>query len=138
MPSSAALPLSISSSFPSSLFRCRYPCSLAAFYIPRSHRLCVHLASSFHTQSNVAVVQGLRQKLQQSQELMREMNRSWEEKLRLAERMREEHAKRQEALGVVDQVGAAKSHVSFCRMTVDFPGSTPFPPPLISQGLSQD
>lgn len=35
---------------------------------------------------------------------MREMNKSWEEKLLLAERMREEHAKRQEALGVVDQV----------------------------------
>jgi hypothetical protein len=71
--------------------------------LSRGERRALPLCICRH-QSNVAVVHGLRQKLQQSQELMREMNKSWEEKLLLAERMREEHAKRQEALGVVDQV----------------------------------
>lgn len=56
-------------------------------------------------QTNMAMVQSLRDKLKQSQDLMREMNRSWEEKLRMAERMREENAKRLESLGVVDKVG---------------------------------
>jgi hypothetical protein len=52
----------------------------------------------------IAQVQALREKLGQTQGLMAAMNRSWEEKLREAEKMRQENAKQMEASGVSQNV----------------------------------
>lgn len=79
------------------------------------HPSCFHLPPRllcpcfpFFFQANMAMVQSLREKLQQSQELMRDMNRSWEEKLSIAEKMREENNRRLEALGVLDKVSCVR------------------------------
>eukprot|EP00045_Choanoeca_perplexa_P016795 m.231199 g.231199 ORF g.231199 m.231199 type:complete len:1500 (+) comp17361_c0_seq2:265-4764(+) len=54
--------------------------------------------------SSYGEVQALREKLGQTQGLMAAMNRSWEEKLREAEKMRQENAKQMEASGVTQNV----------------------------------
>eukprot|EP00730_Choanoeca_flexa_P005630 TRINITY_DN11987_c0_g1_i1.p1 TRINITY_DN11987_c0_g1~~TRINITY_DN11987_c0_g1_i1.p1 ORF type:complete len:1495 (+),score=462.43 TRINITY_DN11987_c0_g1_i1:149-4633(+) len=52
--------------------------------------------------SSYSEVQSLREKLTQTQGLMTAMNRSWEEKLREAEKMRQENAKQMEASGMAN------------------------------------